>query len=445
MAVNPAAKREGITGLREQHREWVQQVRTSFGRINARVEIFPVTDRKQKWDLLEKRLFPALDDQRFISTFDIPELSERDKVFVQGALLSVLFSDFNRLQPYHFFMGYPSFEDKISSFVRLFDRFFRTSSQSIDYLGLLSMNNQTSSYAKVAAGIRTIGLPAAQESRVFSSPEGLFSYAMEFLYDHKVYNKELLLRLARKCISYALPMEPGDNFFLQEETDTFGSKSHFDQDPRLISFADVPLSETTELWARAVRRAEILIESGTVYTKPLHGAQSIGVANVSIEDNCLMVRSKDINLLNAFRRVKTAPTPRRNLIGALFHPDEAILTDNGLSDLYGPDRNDIFEFGPTDSKNDTIIVKLKNGNDLININYLALFFELLEDRYIEAGLGDSILEASINTPLINGSTWEIRTVNQLVLGRRGHVSYAKIGASNYIGNIAAGGSGMDST
>ncbi|OGC24166.1 hypothetical protein A3J90_00695 [candidate division WOR-1 bacterium RIFOXYC2_FULL_37_10] len=200
-------------------------------------------------------------------------------------------------------------------------------------------------------------------------------------------NKAILMTVARSC-SPSIKMDPS-----------------------------VPSIYKDDTYPDFKKRALILLETGAGYIKPIVGFQARGLSRVEYSGEKIVLRTVDetlaLSILMAFNR-------------NLSHNFDCHINDDGSITVTEIDTP--FLFAPS----------------------LERFFEVYENmtcRQDFSNLGNwersgTIFEEAIDTPLLNGgSTWEIRSILQ-----RGRVvaSYAKVGANSYVGNIAAGGHGLES-
>ncbi|MBN2058536.1 MAG: hypothetical protein JW782_07055 [Candidatus Saganbacteria bacterium] len=226
-----------------------------------------------------------------------------------------------------------------------------------------------------------------------------------------IFNKNLILWLARK-VSPALEMVPS---FCFGWADNGASPA---ESPAMVM---------------GYRRARLLMEHGAGYLKPVLGAQAWGVAKVSLtQDRSLIIRSKDIHLINYLAHIfKCVEETTRGALKLERVADDALRLVNGRSagGFSGRDLAELFF--------------------ALEENFLP-FPQWVVERIgrQKEFWGPTIFEQAVDSPLINGpfgrATWEIRVINQQPGSKIYQTSYAKIGASDYVGNICAGGDALKS-
>jgi hypothetical protein len=225
-----------------------------------------------------------------------------------------------------------------------------------------------------------------------------------------LYNKDLLLTMARECAPTVRSVRsPFSQPLFSERKE---NKKMF------------PSEESLE-------RAAILLKGKSAYLKPIQGSCGIGVVRLSLDEpDLLVLRSKDQRLLSCLN----ASFKCSAMINAQFPQPE--LSEGILTIRQGAGK----KYQHADLG--TLLDSIEEG-----------FVPFPERIAKKVGRqkpfgGFTTFEEAIPTPLIpgphGGSTWEIRVINQSLGQKIEQHSYAKVGGDEFIGNIATGGAGMAS-
>lgn len=180
-----------------------------------------------------------------------------------------------------------------------------------------------------------------------------------------------------------------------------------------------------------------MLEDNDIYVKPDSGSAASQVMRLSYEDDQMKIRSADPNVVKTItayadhdvhRRARTASQGE-----SLQYEDNQLPLQDARRP--GVPKINIKQEQIQDSSQSLTI-------DTTDIGLEQTLFELEQLYHMNGTI--SYAETALNPLLIEGNTWEIRTINQYnFLGEREvTAAYAKVGSDDVVANISRGGEGI---